>query len=105
MISPSLNSTVFPYTTLFRSRLTLLHFARTQARHLGEYMLNRGIYCALIALMALVLTSCGNTPTRPSYDDTAAMSSEQVEARVRELEIGRASCRERVEMWRGEVAE
>lgn len=48
-------------------------------------MLNRGIYCALIALMALVLTSCGNTPTRPSYDDTAAMSSEQVEARVREL--------------------
>lgn len=48
-------------------------------------MLNRGIYCALVALMALALASCGSTPSKPSYDDTSALSSEQVEARVREL--------------------
>lgn len=48
-------------------------------------MLNRGIYCALVALMAIALAGCGSTPTRPSYDDITALSSEQIEAQVREL--------------------
>jgi uncharacterized protein len=49
-------------------------------------MLNRGIYCALAALMALALASCGSTPTQPSHSgDAVTLTSEQIDARVREL--------------------
>ncbi|MDQ2075075.1 penicillin-binding protein activator [Marinimicrobium sp. ABcell2] len=49
-------------------------------------MLNRGIYCALAALMALALASCGSTPTQSTFtDDPVTLSAEQIEARVREL--------------------
>lgn len=51
-----------------------------------QVMPNRGIYCLLLVLAALLLTSCASAPPEPDASQSdASLSDEEIEARIKQL--------------------